>query len=185
MWLRVMPQFSPGKTFLVTDLRQALFNGGDMVRALNGEEQLNPRGIRGADGYGSGFVGGGEYEDQYALMLVYAFTSGEIWSLDTTLLQASTTRIFFDPQSYVSALIQFSAALKRLGVSGPYRWIAGIDGMKGRHLSPTGSKRLQVSPACLAEQVIVEGLYSGNAQEAASAIEPFVARVFDAGHLSR
>uniref|UniRef100_UPI002FE229D7 hypothetical protein n=1 Tax=Burkholderia gladioli TaxID=28095 RepID=UPI002FE229D7 len=40
-------------------------------------------------------------------------------------------------------------------------------------------------PACLGDKLIVEGEYSGNAQEASLAIEPFIAKVFDAGHLSR
>ncbi|MCP2091988.1 UNVERIFIED_ORG: hypothetical protein J2Y81_008094 [Paraburkholderia sediminicola] len=181
MWLRVIPKFSTGRTLLVTSLREALINKGHMVRPLNGEDYLNPYGIRGEDGFGLGILDDGKR----ASMLVYAFNNGEVWSLDTLMLKSSNDRLFFNPGKYVRALIEFSDMLKGLGIDGPYRWIAGIDGMKGRHLAVIGRAYTFSPPACLGEKVIVEGEYSGDAREADSAIEPFIARVFDAGHLSR
>lgn len=181
MWLRVMPKFSMGKTLLVTRLREALINNGNMVRPLNGEDYLNPYGIRGEDGFGLGVVEDGKW----ASMLAYVFNNGEVWSLDTLMLKSSPNRLFFNPGKYVRALIEFSDMLKGLGIEGPYRWIAGIDGMKGRHLAVIGREYSLPPPACLGDKLIVEGEYSGNAHEASLAIEPFIAKVFDAGHLSR
>lgn len=181
MWLRVMPQSAIQKNLLVTQLREALINNGDIVRPLNGEDSLNPSGIRGADGYGLGLV----TEKRWAAMLVYAFTSGELWSLDTLLMQVDINRIFFDPEKYAKALVQFADMLIRIGVKGPYQWIAGIDGMKGRRLAVAGRERALPPAPCLAESVVVEGEYSGVSKDARLAIEPFVERVFDAGHLRR
>ncbi len=181
MWLRVMPEFSIKKGLLVTQLRDALINSGNIVRPLNGEDSLNPYGIRGSDGYGIGLVA----EKKWASMLLYAFTTGEVWSFDVALMKADANRIFFDPETYANALARFADMLNRIGVGGPYRWIAGIDGMKGRRLAIAGRERALPPAPCLVETVVTEGTFSGDPKDVHIAIEPFVEKVFDAGHLRR
>lgn len=180
MWLRVMPKHALDRRLLTSDLRKVFFHGGRFTEPLNGKELMNPYGVRGADGHGFGYVSEGR-----AHMLVYAFVQGEVWSMDTTLLRSEPSRVFFDPLNYVHALAAYAAMLGRLGVPGPYSWIAGINGLKGRGMELVGSSRVFPPSPCLVGEVVERGEFSGKPEDASAAIEPFVARVFDAGHLVR
>lgn len=176
MWLRVMPKFEIDRPLLTARIREE----GRFVEPLNSQNFMNPQGVRGADGHGFGRV-----IDAQASMLMYAFVSGEVWSVDTTMLGIDQHRIFFSPEGFAKSLGDFASLLERLGVSGPYRWKAGISGMNGRMLQLVGKHPTFPPPECLVEHVVDEGDFSGRTEDAAAAIEPFVARVFDAGGLTR
>ena len=75
-------------------------------------------------------------------MLVYAFVQGEVWSMDTTVLKFEPSKVFFDPQNYVHSLTAYASLLGRLGVPGPYSWMAGINGLKGRGMEVVGRSRV-------------------------------------------
>lgn len=180
MWLRVMPKFEIDRPLLISRIRDAFFSEGSFVEPLNGEDLMNPHGIRGADGHGFGRVLDGK-----ASMLVYAFVGGEIWSVETTTLQFGHNKVFFSPQSFVKSMAEYAVLLHRLGILGPYRWKAGISGMKGRVLQIAGKHMIFPPGPCLLDQVVDEGEFSGRPEDAAEAMEPFVARAFDAGQLIR
>ena len=93
--------------------------------------------------------------------------------------------VFFNPDSYVRALSRFGDLLKRLDVAGPYKWIAGIEGMAGTCINIEGRHSPFGSHICLEKSVILAGDYSGDPEQAAISIEPFIARVYDAAHLQR
>ncbi|MCA0243816.1 MAG: hypothetical protein LCI02_23610 [Proteobacteria bacterium] len=180
MWLRVMPKYALERRLLTSELRSAFIHGGLFTEPLNGKELMNPHGVRGADGHGFGYVSEGR-----AQMLVYAFVQGEVWSMDTTVLRSEPSRVFFDPQNYVHALVAYAALLGRLGVLGPYTWMAGINGLKGRGMEIVGRSRVFPPSPCLVDEVVERGEFSGKPEDASAAIEPFVAQVFDAGNLVR
>ncbi len=182
MWLRVLPKFDPGMTILHTDLRTALMDNGNVVLPLNGRDQGgNPYGIRGADGYGLGI----NVSNGRTFSVVYAFDRGEIWSIDAGYLEFAKDKIFFSPEQYTQALVAFSALLGRLGIAGPYRWKAGLDGIRGRVLQPVGRSYVFPPPASVANSVERQGDFLGKPEDAAQALEPFFAAVFDLGHLTR
>jgi hypothetical protein len=93
--------------------------------------------------------------------------------------------VFFNPDSYIRALSRFGDLLKRLGIEGPYKWIAGIEGMAGTRINIEGRQSPFGSHVCLEKNVVVTGDYSGDSKEAAASIEPFIRRVYDAAHLQR
>jgi hypothetical protein len=181
MWLRVLPKYQPDKRLLVTQIREALVNGGRIVSPLNGDDLLNAYGVRGPDGYGLAHA----VSSGVTPMLVYVFTSGEVWSIDAALMSYSSDQVFFNPANFVSAIQRFSDLLGRLGVGGPYRWVAGIEGMKNRRLQIDGRAYTFPPAPCLVDSVVCQGEFSGDLAEAGQSIEPFVAEVFDAGHLRR
>lgn len=182
MWLRVMPRFEPKNSILNTALRSALIAGGDIVLPLNMRDQGGtPYGIRGADGYGFGInVSAGE-----TLSVVYAFDRGEVWSIDAAMLKYWKGKIFFDTNHYATALTDFSAFLKRVGVEGPYRWSAGLEGVQGRVLHPVGRSFVFPPAESVANSVVGQGDFSGDPNEALASLEPFFAAVYDLGHLTR
>jgi hypothetical protein len=70
------------------------------------------------------------------LWIAYAFRTGEIWSIDTTLFlfdQGSIAETAME-EGLVDGLQRYANVLKRLGLEPPYRWIAGIEGVEERHL---------------------------------------------------
>ncbi|WP_186080409.1 hypothetical protein [Burkholderia gladioli] len=181
MWLRVKPKFAVERELLVTSLRSALVNEGSLVRPLNASGALNPRGIRGADGYGLASV----RADGNAARLVYAFTAGEVWSRDAFTTSLSPGQVFFDPSAFITALADFAGLLARVNVLGPYEWLAGIHGILNRQLVVAGRAAAFVPPVFLKDSIKSSGSYSGDPNDAAEAIEPFIAAVFDAAHLTR
>lgn len=181
MWLRVFPASAPGARVPVTALREAMVNRGGFASPLNGRDILNPYGIRGEDGYGLAHAA----HEGVASMIVYAFSSGEIWSIDAATLNYDANRIFFSVSNFSAALAEYAEVLKRVGVDGPFRWIAGIEGIKGRGLYIEGRSYPFPPANVLRDTVMAQGEYSGEASEAPAAIEPFVAEVYDAGQLAR
>ncbi len=116
---------------------------------------------------------------------MYAFDRGEIWSIDAAMLSASKDRIFFDETQFVSALIEYSAVLTRMGVDGPYHWIAGLEGVQDRVLTPARLNLAFPPAVSLASSVVREGKFSGTPKDALASLEPFFAAVFDLGYLGR
>lgn len=182
MWLRVMPKFEPREIILNTALRSALVADGHSALPLNMHDQgVGPFGIRGADGYGLGInVSNGE-----TLSVVYVFDRGEVWSIDAAMLSYAEDKIFFNTNQYARALTDFTAVLQRVGVEGPYRWAAGLEGIQGRILHPEGRSFVFPPPASVANSVMRQGDFSGDPKEALASLEPFFAAVFDLGHLTR
>lgn len=69
--------------------------------------------------------------------VAFAFSTGGIWSVDTSILRLSgPTPLYF--QAIARALIQslprYGEFLRCLGYPPPYRWDAGLEGVKGRRL---------------------------------------------------
>ena len=112
-----------------------------------------------------------------------AFETGEVWSIDTSLLAADTVRLFTGEieRLFASRLEAYARFLAGLGLMPPYRWIAGLAGVKGRRLQipqPQGQMQIALGPECLSETVVEQGLYDGK-QTPSSALLPFFKAIFD------
>ena len=82
--------------------------------------------------------------------IVFAFTTAEVWSVDTYWLEAyrdeqgNPTISSSQEQAFRNALVGYSKFLQALGINSPFKWIAGMEGLRGRLLylpSPPGRVR--------------------------------------------
>ena len=81
-----------------------------------------------------------------------------------------------DEDAFVQSLVKCCDFLKKEGVPPPYRWIAGMEGFKGKYLIRENSY-LKKGP-CMQQVIEVEGAIR-EGDDPAQCLRPFVERVFD------
>lgn len=183
MWLRLIPSNMPKRTWTSYEL-QEIAQSGNILYPF---PLIYGQGIdwfRAEDGWGTFSIK--EKQDGYIKTggAAFVFETGEIWAVDTNLLSYDTGRLFYtDIQNkYVKGLTTYSQFLQRLEIKPPYKWIAGLTGVKGRALGyPAKHGHSWVrdgGPICLADTIEVEGYF--NAEETAlKALLPFFKRLFE------
>jgi len=131
-WLRVMPSNSPGREWSVDELASAMQS--PYVRPLSigwgGYSDLRTH-------EGFGIYGALAGERGQTRAIVFAFTSGEVWSIDSYLLEAyrdnkDRPTVPSDEKPFRVALAAYANLLVKLGITPPFRWIAGMENLKGR-----------------------------------------------------
>lgn len=196
MWLRIMPSSPPGRTWAPHELKKVAV-AGDILHLLPLVNNSGPSFLRAEDGWGT-FDGSGPIDEQQkrreAPDIAFAFQTGEIWSIDTTLLAGNSDWIPFIERTFNARFSEYADFIKGLGIPPPYRWIAGIAGVKGRQLAvPSEVGFMDIgsnSQICLSDIVEVEGLYQAG-QAPADALNPFYTAIFEkcgierASHLDR
>lgn len=177
-WLRLMPANPLNQELLISKLVATLWDGGPRPEIPNtaGAQKF---GVRGPDGFG--YYTRGDEEDE-ALAVMFVFQSGEVWSAETYNLAMGDRIVFLDERAFVDGLTSEAEVLKTLGIPGPYKWIAGMEGLDGRSI---GASRGVQPNRFLVDVVEVEGLFSGDPGDAKEALEPFFVRLFDAAGISR
>jgi hypothetical protein len=129
---------------------------------------------RASDGYGVAIGVAG----QTPIAVTQVFSVGEIWSFDTHYMAANKEAIVLQESHFVSALRKFSGVLGRLGINGPYSWIAGIEGAYGRSLIlQDGKRKLVGDHHCATDLIEVRGKFSGEYKDAEE--DPFFQTVFE------
>lgn len=141
-WLRVMPAEAQTKQWSVPEIEKAGRHNGQIILPM-GEGYRNFGLVRAGDGWGCyAMPFNGESETKAVVM---AFKSGEVWTIDTYPAQAiaeSENSILLPEPYFVTSLPDLVAFLRRLGVEGPLRWEAGLEGVLGRTFSLTTRKRI-------------------------------------------
>jgi hypothetical protein len=181
MWLRVMPTTDPGKRWPPHELREhALQEGRFNLEPLPGT--YPGQGIsflRAADGMGASHAS--PPEENVIRSVVFAFETGEVWSVDTALLGYDPNLLPFIEDNYTARLSDYARFLQLLGVKPPYHWIAGIIGARGRRLAvppPRDQFNAFPGPKCAADLVTADGEYDPATQTPTAALRPFFDRVF-------
>lgn len=186
MWLRLIPEKSLQKDWNTYDMKDLLLRGSNtltLVPLILGSG-WNP--LRAEDGIGV-------YNGRSGIPttvpnsievgdIAFAFTTGEIWSVDTEWLFSDKTRIPFIEEYYVQRIQNYAAFLRLLGAESPYRWIAGITGIKKRKLirpDLPGRSFINTPLICLSDTIEAEGVYDGK-QDARNALMPFFKKIFEA-----
>lgn len=183
MWLRVMP---------ITPLPKPLTNV-QAKKMVEGSPQLTtliPRAggydfFRAEDGMGI-FYSGTKNEEHNSIesqSICFLFTSGEIWSIETALLQYSEKVFPFLEPYFEDALRRYVDFLSVSDIKGPYKWFAGICGVRGRAMEmpppPPGKIYVeQIGPSCLSETIQGEGVINFD-ENPKDALRPFFEEVFD------
>ncbi len=182
-WLRMMPVLDPGRTWTVSELKAAATTSGVHLAPL-GRCWQSYGYFRNADGFG--VYPPSRNEPGIAHSAAMIFTNGEIWSTDAYFLDAMEQ----DNRNIVPGLEdEFRYSLKayaellvRLGIPAPFRWIAGMENLRGRAIyvpAPAGRiSSFGPHGSCLEDAVTAEGTYSPG-EPLGQALKPFFAKLFD------
>lgn len=183
VWLRLMPTQDQRKRWPTADLLRAGQENGALhpLRAEAGNYSY----VRASDGQGIYRMRPVESNADKPIVtgtVGFAFRSGEVWSIDTTLLDFDKNSIFFDAvkEMLAGAADRYRRFLRRLGIAGPYRWVAGLAGVKGRILrvQPKSPYHLLENPVCATDHIEVTGDLTEE-QPAIEALTPFFAAIFE------
>jgi hypothetical protein len=165
VWLRLMPQYSVGREWSLDEVETTATRSAHTILPLV-EIYGGYSYVRSHEGFGIYAV---EREPDTARAVVFAFKTGEVWSCDTYWLAAhkgnGLNQIPPLDQHFRSTLVSYAKFLTALGVSPPFRWIAGMEDLRGRGvLIPPPPGGIAMIPgakgSCLSDVVTVEGQYS-------------------------
>jgi len=175
MWFRLIPSLVPDKKWDSTALKKCILREGRCnLEPLYGNFEGY---LRGEDGSGvySFFMPGTDK----AISIAFAFETGEIWSIDTFLLSADPKKIYAIKieEEYKKALKRYSRFLKCIGISPPYRWIAGLTGVKNRHIQ-YDNNFWNNEHICVSDNIISEGVYDGE-QSPDEALHSFFGSIYE------
>ena len=177
MWLRLIPATKSTVDLSLPKLRGYVMSDGKLwLEPLNwGDIGF----IRAEDGFG---VYSRTHEtDAETNSVAFVFEDGQVWAVDTGLLTADPNTISFADiyNAMCSRLPRYGRFAQSLGNQPPFRWIAGLEGVKGRRLEvqPQGEGISHLGESCLRDQVFSEGSYDG-VQEPRLALAPFFRELF-------
>ena len=168
MWLRMMPLYDPGRSWLAHDLKeQALrlatlpFMGTGVVVRVQGD-----------DGYG--LCPG--YSDGKTNLVSYVFNTGEIWIVSVS-LDAGNSYFQSDEDAFARTIDVCASLLESLGCPAPYEWIVGMEGLRDRKLMVTQPANRMIG-ACVSDVIDAKGTFN-KGDNSAKLLRPFFEKVFD------
>ena len=178
MWMRVGPRKPLQSLLKLDNLKPQLLQ---LVRLPLFNYPSNAMNVRSGDGLGWCTPA----EDGRAGAVVFAFTDGEIWVTDTEMLAATPQLIPFNEAAFAKTLEQAAGFLSdSLKVAGPYRWIAGLEGVKGRAIPVPNNRFGMTRGPCADELIEFDGSYE-QGQDPGPVLEAFFDRVFEVCGVSR
>jgi hypothetical protein len=178
-WLRLMPALDPGKKWPAYELKEHAIHTNNITLAPFVFDNLFY--LRAEDGFALCQLMTPQARDTSSVAFV--FDTGEVWSIDTTLLTSHPGTLPFLEPYYIKALESYARLLSSLGLKPPFRWIGGVTGVNDRRLQipPAPGKRLipgWPGPQCLSDTIVEEGAYDGQ-QTPASSLLPLFKAIFD------
>lgn len=191
IWLRLMPLYDSGKRWPAHELKPHMVENNQMnlIPLINGAGGYGS--LRAADGVGMYRSNLRNKEGDDSILIdsfAFAFETGEIWSVDTTLLAYSGSSLPFTEDIYTKCFQHYKNFLQSIGIQPPYKWIAGITGVKNRNFNyPVQQGYARISstgPRCANDFIVVEGEYDGQ-QSALITLMPFFAKIFEQCGLPR
>jgi hypothetical protein len=135
--------------------------------------------VRGPDGCGYYSQGG---PGEPTPSLVYVFKDGEVWAINTLFLSVLPDLILLEEARFTESLERCSDFLASIGIAGPYRWVAGMEGVQDRHLREDALGR-KIGP-CLVDVIESEGVFKSG-DDARQTLEPFFEKFFEECGLER
>ncbi len=181
IWLRLMPTAPLGRTVPSYELQR--------VANISGNITLLP-----ISGSGWDFL---QAEDGFGIYLpdksltpqenvvhtnsvAFAFETGEVWSIDTVQLEMDPERMPFLEPLLNRRFLSYTKFLKDLGVDAPYKWEAGVTGVRGRYMKipmRMDSFTFNEDKVCMSDTISVSGTFDG-VETPTKAMLPFFEKVF-------
>jgi hypothetical protein len=180
-WLRIFPTHNPGKLWEAHELKPAALTSEFLLRPLGQGSSWGY--IRAEDGFGiyRDTARNAEGEQLVSPGITFAFGSGEVWSIETAWIKKDGALPFAEKQ-YAQALDSYAKYLQLLGINGPFKWVAGMQGIKGLPFNypvQSGYVRLKDrGPKCLADTIVIRGTYDPAKESAQAALLPFFGKLF-------
>lgn len=180
IWLRLMPRDNPSREWVHDELLRCSRGPSVSLQPLLWSSLQY---LRAEDGIGAYSIIDDLKHETETASVAFAFNTGEIWCIDTSLLQNSRGKnLYF--QAIARTLLQkfrgYGEFLKCLEIQPPFRWIAGLEGVKGWMLrTPPPPNHINISPGetCLNDIVCAEGSFDLQ-QPAAIALQPFFRELY-------
>jgi hypothetical protein len=169
IWLRLMPERPITQLFPIAELKKLI---PPLTQTPLYTAYSNTLPFRGAEGAGlcTPLI------EEPSPALVFVFTDAEIWTLDTFRFKRLAKILSLDEKGLSDTLNIFAKFLdETLKVPPPYRWVVGVEGVKGRSL-PKRDHGLQ--GPCMTDVIEFNGIFA-RGDDAAAALEPFFAKVFE------
>ena len=185
MWFRLMPVADTGKRWPPHELKKyAITDNRTNLAALGGNNSANF--LRADDGFGL-FAGYSREESKNNETIetdwvTFAFETGEVWAIDTIILSHGDWLPYIEGR-FADRLQTYTRFLECLGLKPPFRWIAGMVGVKGRKMTmpppPPGRAYFENrGPVCVADEISAEGIFDGQ-QTPSSALHPLFEKYFE------
>lgn len=180
MWLRVMPDKKPGREWTISELRDNLNAGGSTLMPLGSFSSWDY--VRAQDGFGYVSTVYKEGDPVHAALL--AFKTGELWSVYSGPLSLMPGEMPYLEPMFVDRFGRYLHFLRvGLKVAPPYRWVAGMEGLKGKRLwKSLSSAPSYIDPMtgpCLTDTISERGiLHDGEKWQLA--LNPFFRKLYDA-----
>lgn len=143
---------------------------------------INMRYLRADDGVGVCATINPLVQESVTQSVAFAFTTGGIWCVDMSILQLSASQpLYFESiaKPLVEMLPLYAQFLRCLGWPPPYRWEAGLDGIKGRRFKlPPPPHHISIGSGSpfLRSIISAQGSYDG-LQPPAVSLRPFFAEL--------
>ena len=169
-WLRVIPTVEPKQRLSTQAVKEKALQLG-VVPLVRPAQSIGF--VRGEDGGGFFPVQPTDTVNSVA----YVFNTGEVWVIDAWLSQIAQY-LELDERIFSVTLQQCTEFLGRVGINGPYKWIAGMEGILHRRLVLADRPNARLG-TCIVDRIEKDGLYDGS-QDPALALRPFFEAVFDA-----
>jgi hypothetical protein len=180
MWLRLMPHDVTSREWSHDELLKCGRRPGVTLQPLLWS---NLRYLRAEDGIGVYATIDNFKRETETSSVAFAFNTGEIWCVDTAVLQISGKKhlYFLDiARTLFKRFRGYGDFLQCLGIRPPFDWIAGLDGIMGWRLKiPPPASRVTFSSGetCLSNVVLVNGTYDLK-QPVAMTLRPFFSQLF-------
>jgi hypothetical protein len=180
MWLRVIPEYEQAREWSIAELRTNLNVGGSLLLPLGSFSGWSY--LRAADGYG--YVPTMVNDGGAVPAVILAFKSGEVWSVYCGPLSSIHKDIPNLEPMFVDCFVRCVLFLREgLKIAPPYRWIAGIENLKGKRLwkvAPPGKIYIEaMTGPCLSDTVTERGLL-GATDKVQLGLSPFFRKLYDA-----
>lgn len=180
MWLRVMPDNQQAREWSLAELKANLNVDGSLLLPLGQFRAWSY--VRAADGFG--YVPTMANDSDRVLAVILAFRSGEVWSVYTGPLSSVHQDIPNLEPMFVDCLRRCIVFLQKgLKIERPYRWIVGIENLKGKKLwkvAPPGHYYLDpLTGPCLTDVVTDRGLLR-DGDKVQLGLKPFFRKLYDA-----
>lgn len=181
IWLRVLPDRQQARQWTISELRDAVSSGGRILLPL-GNYDSSYRQVRSADGYG--YVPSMTMDGESVSSVILAFKSGEVWSLYVGPLSVLPDKIPNVEGVFTECFIRCVSFLRDgLKIDPPYRWIAGMEGLKGKRMqkiAAPGRGYLEPYTGPSLEEVVVETGILNNSDKVQLGLRDFFRKLYDA-----
>jgi hypothetical protein len=178
-WLRVGPQQPIKQLLKNSEIRKHMQSIGTVPMFMGFP---SAGAVRASDGWGMFALIPGESGTP---AVSFVFRDGEIWIIDAFTLPSSPGIMFVDEPKLEATLQHCAAFLQNyLKVPQPYRWVTGMEGIKGRHVILSHDRLQRRLGPCASDVIEEEGLFRVG-DEPKEILEPFFDEVFDQCGLSR